>query len=376
MREARLPQALLDGRTRVDVDRRADDVEAVSVTGLPAPPQPGDLAYVLFTSGSTGRPKGARILHRGVANILRQAQREPGIGPEDALVARATFAFDFAVLELFGPLVAGARVVLADEAEQRDPYSLARLAERERATMLCGTPSQFRAQLAARWPKTPAPLRVVLGGEAVDRPLADELLARTPEVWNIYGPTETTIYSTIERLADDGATISVGRPVANTRVYVCGEDGTPLPQGATGELVIAGAGVSDGYANAEALTQERYRDDPHTPGWRMYRTGDRATQREDGRLYLHGRLDHQVKLRGFRIELPEIEAVALAHPDVAEAAASVREVTAGDPRLVLHVVPRPGTEEGVEARVRAALEAKLPGFMVPQYLVAVPSMPR
>ena len=373
LRDARLPQRLLDGRTRVDVDAR-NGAEASG--GLPPLPQPKDLAYVLFTSGSTGRPKGARILHRGVANLLRQAQHEPGIVADDVLVARATFAFDFAVLELFGPLVAGARVVLADEAEQRDPYSLARLIERERATMLCGTPSQLRAQLGARWPKAAAPLRIVLGGEPVDRALADQLLAVCDEVWNIYGPTETTVYSTLERLVDDGGTITVGRPIANTRVYVVGEDGHVLPQGASGELVIAGAGVSDGYIGAEELTRERYVPDPLVAGARMYRTGDRATQREDGRITLHGRLDHQVKLRGFRIELPEIEAIALSHPEVAEAAATVRELAEGDPRLLLHVVPRPGAAPGLEARVRATLESQLPGYMIPQYLVAIDAMPR
>ncbi|HET9483697.1 MAG TPA: condensation domain-containing protein, partial [Xanthomonadales bacterium] len=234
LRSARLPQRLLDGRLRIDVDARrnaAGDASEDAIAGLPPPPQPHDLAYVLFTSGSTGRPKGARILHRGVANVLRSALHEPGLRADDAVVARATFAFDFAVLELFAPLLAGARVVLADEAEQRDPYALSRLVERERASVLCGTPSQLRAQLASRWPRTDAPLRIVLGGEPVDRALADALLSKTDEAWNIYGPTETTIYSTIERLADDGAPISVGRPIANTRVYVVGEDGRALPHG-------------------------------------------------------------------------------------------------------------------------------------------------
>ncbi|HET9485657.1 MAG TPA: thioesterase domain-containing protein, partial [Xanthomonadales bacterium] len=154
------------------------------------------------------------------------------------------------------------------------------------------------------------------------------------------------------------------------------EDGRALPHGGTGELVIAGAGVSDGYIGSDALTRERYLDDPDMPGWRMYRTGDRATQREDGRVFLHGRLDHQVKLRGFRIELPEIEAVAMAHPEVAEAAATVRELGEGDPRLLLHFVARPGAAPGLESRVRAALEQSLPGYMIPQYLVQLDAMPR
>ncbi|HEY0640976.1 MAG TPA: amino acid adenylation domain-containing protein [Pseudonocardiaceae bacterium] len=335
---------------------------------------PAGTAYVLYTSGSTGRPKGVAVPHRALVNFLTSMAARPGVHATDTVAALTTLTFDIAGLELWLPLLAGARVAVADRATASDGLALARWLDEQGVTVVQATPATWRMLLAAGWTGRPD-LRALCGGEALTRELARDLLARTGELWNVYGPTETTIWSTVLRVdeaaaAGDGV-VALGEPIANTRVYVLGEGDVPLPANAVGELCIAGDGLADGYLGRPELTAERFVDDPFHPGERMYRTGDLARRRRDGSLEFCGRADHQVKLRGYRIELGEIEAVLAAQPSVADAAVVLHTPANGEPRLVGYVVPAAGEPSDLTA----PLAARLPDYMVPGVFVTLDRLP-
>ncbi|HEX2077234.1 MAG TPA: amino acid adenylation domain-containing protein, partial [Longimicrobium sp.] len=322
----------------VTVDRL--DLAAERDSAPPIDVDADDLAYVIYTSGSTGRPKGVMVPHRGVANFLASMAREPGIAGEDVLAAVTSLSFDIAVLELLLPLTAGARVVVATRDEAMDAGRLANLLDASGATMMQATPATWRMLLQAGWAGKPD-LAILSGGEALAPELARELLPRGRALWNLYGPTETTIWSAVQRV-ESADSIHLGRPIANTRLYVLDPALQPCAIGVPGELFIGGDGVVRGYLNRPELTAERFLDDPFstTPGARMYRTGDLARYRRDGNVEFLGRLDHQVKIRGYRIELGEIEALLLRQPAVREAVVIAREDVPGDKRLVAYVVPQ------------------------------------
>ncbi|MFD6585600.1 amino acid adenylation domain-containing protein, partial [Streptomyces anulatus] len=307
---------------------------------------PRDTAYIIFTSGSTGRPKGVAVEHGALTNLLLGMADLVPLGRRDALLAVTTVAFDIAALELYLPLVGGARVVLAAEESVVRPAAAADLVRRAGVTVVQATPSWWQ-MVAAHDLDAFAGLRMLVGGEALPVALADRMRAAAREVVNVYGPTETTIWSTAADLTGRTDT-AVGRPLRNTRVYVLDPWLQPVPAGSLGELYIAGDGLARGYLHRPAATAERFTADPYgTPGTRMYRTGDLVRWTPDGQLEFAGRADHQVKLRGFRIELGEVESVLAAHPEVAQAAAMVREDRPGDRRLVAYVVPgADGSESG------------------------------
>jgi acyl-coenzyme A synthetase/AMP-(fatty) acid ligase/acyl carrier protein len=322
---------------------------------------------VLYTSGSTGNPKGVCVEHAQVVNFLTHFQREGLVRPGDRLLAVTTLSFDIAVLELLLPLTVGATVLLASREEARDPHALATLLDS--ATVMQATPATWRALVESGW-RGRADLRLLSGGEALPRDLADVLLPRGAELWNLYGPTETTIWSTATPVAAEGP-IHVGRPIANTRLRIVDPAGRAVPIGAPGELLIGGAGVARGYWQRPDLTAERFLD---RPDGRWYRTGDRARRRPDGTLEVIGRLDDQVKLQGHRLELGEVEAALRAHSAVADAAAAVREDRPGDRRLVAYVVPRGSAPEPLE--LRRFLEGRLPTAVVPSRVVVLDALPR
>jgi amino acid adenylation domain-containing protein len=342
---------------------------------VPPRVRPDDLAYVLYTSGSTGTPKGVAVPHGALANLVQAMRDEPGVGATDRLLAVTNLAFDIAALELLVPLTAGAEVVVATAADTADPRRLAAAIEQADITIVQATPATWRMLIDAGWQGSKR-LIALCGGEAMSRDLADALLARAGAVWNLYGPTETTVWSTIERVSPGNDRVSIGRPIANTQVYVLGRTGRPLPIGAPGELVIGGAGVARGYFGRPDLTAERFVPDPFSqrPGARLYRTGDLARFRNDGRLDYLGRLDTQVKLRGFRIELGEVEAALASHPDVSQAAVVVRSGPDGEPALAGYVVPRTGAVLDVHA-LRTSLRARLPAYMVPAAITVLAAMP-
>jgi amino acid adenylation domain-containing protein len=336
---------------------------------------PEDLAYVIFTSGSTGRPKGVQIPHRAVVNFLAAVAREPGLDANDTLCAVTTLSFDIAVLELLLPLTTGARVVIADRATASDGAALAALLDSSAATVMQATPATWRMLLDAGW-RGRRGLRILSGGEALPRELAQRLLECGAQLWNLYGPTETTVWSTVERVATGEESISIGRPLANTQIYIVDAHLQPVPAGVPGELLIGGLGVARGYLARPELTAEKFIPDPFGahPGARLYRTGDLARWRRDGRLEVIGRIDHQVKLRGFRIELGEIECVLGEHAAVHQAVVICREDRPGDQRLVAYVVANPGATP-TQAELRAFARERLPEYMVPALCVVLESLP-
>ena len=344
-------------------------------------PGPENLAYVLYTSGSTGRPKGVEIRHAGLVNFLASMMREPGFSATDTLLAVTTVSFDIAGLELYLPLAVGGRIVLASRETATDGTLLARALVESGATVLQATPATWRLLLAAGWPVTPG-LTALCGGEALPRDLAAALLGRVDSLWNLYGPTETTIWSTLERVLLDepaGGTMPIGHPIANTRSWVLDRHLDPVPVGSVGSLYLGGAGLARGYRGRPDLTAERFVPDPWSdvPGARLYRTGDLARYLPSGRLVFLGRADHQVKVRGYRIELGEIEAVLCDHPGVRQVVVLAREDVPGDRRLVAYVVGESGTGEAspdLAAELRAHTVERLPAYLVPAVFVTLPAL--
>ena len=351
--------------------RTADGALAASAAPASVAVGSGDLAYLMYTSGSTGQPKGVEVTHRAVVNFLTSMAREPGMRASDVLLAVTTVSFDIAGLELFLPLSVGARVVIATREEAGDGFALRGHLERAGATLMQATPATWRLLLEAGF-RAPAGFRMLCGGEALPRELAARLLEGAGELWNMYGPTETTIWSACGRLTPD-APISVGRPIANTQCYVLDRLDQPLPRGVAGQLHIGGEGVARGYHDQPALTAEKFPANPFAPG-RMYRSGDLARWLPDGRLQVLGRTDQQVKLRGFRIELGEIEHALQRVPGIAAAAVALRSDAPGTTRLVGYYVQAPGHAHA-PAALRAALEAQIPEYMIPTAWVPLEQLP-
>lgn len=367
------PVIAVDSVAAIDqLDAANLDSEAIGLT-------PQHLAYVIYTSGSTGRPKGVMIEHAAVVNFLRSMRKQPGIEAADRLLAVTTIAFDIAALELYLPLIAGATVVLASARAAADAELLARLLESHDITIMQATPATWRLLLHGGWVGHKR-LKVLCGGEAVSADLATKLLGRVASLWNMYGPTETTIWSCVRQItAVDSAqhTEPIGGPIDHTHVYILDERLQPVSAGAIGEIHIGGAGLARGYLNRAELTAERFLSDPFAPeaNARMYKTGDLGRWRQDGAIDFLGRTDHQVKIRGYRIELGEIEAQLARHADVREAAVVAREDEQGEKRLVAYLVPRnPASPPGVES-IRAHLTGMLPEYMVPGAFVALERFP-
>ena len=363
---------------------------------IPAPSAPSDLAYVIYTSGSTGKPKGVAIEHTSLTNLLGAVQIEPGLTSDDTLVAITTLAFDIAALELLLPLITGAKLVIALQEQARDPRQLLALIQHTRATVLQATPGAWRSLVDAGWTRqsTPQPLKALCGGEALSRPLADLILDRTPELWNLYGPTETTIWSSATRVVHEPGTRGttaprLGRPLANTQFYVLDKAHEPVSTGVDGELYIGGAGLARGYWNNSTLTTKRFISNPFgSPGTpsRLYCTGDLARRHEDNTIELLGRSDFQVKIRGYRIELGEIENALRAYPDVREAVVISKianEQTGADAGIRLLAYVDAGSRAHVPAaaaafaeELSAHLARSLPDYMLPYPIVALEQMPR
>ncbi|HZD48843.1 MAG TPA: amino acid adenylation domain-containing protein [Silvibacterium sp.] len=336
-------------------------------------PDSEDLACLIYTSGSTGNPKGTEISHGALVNLLASMLREPGLTSEDTLVAITTLSFDIAGLEIFGPLVCGATLVVASREQVLDPELLAGLLEESAATVMQATPSTWRMLVEAGWMGR-ANLRMWCGGEALRPDLADSLLARGRELWNLYGPTETTIWSAAHRVKSGEDPILIGKPIGNTEMYILGPELQPVPIGVSGELYIAGAGVARGYWKRPELTEARFVPDPFdpVPGRRMYRTGDLARYRRDGQIQLIGRTDHQIKLRGHRIELGEIEVVIERHPEVLQAVVALHG-DGSSQQLTAYIKPSDGAVNA--ASLRAWLQERLPDYMVPSAFVPLAEIP-
>ncbi|MCB9531324.1 MAG: amino acid adenylation domain-containing protein [Myxococcales bacterium] len=355
----------------VVVDRDAADIATRATRKVAVDVDPTDLAYVIYTSGSTGKPKGVQVPHGAVVNFLDSMAREPGFSAADRLLAVTTISFDISVLELFLPLATGGRVVLVDKDVSTDGQALAAAIVARGVTVLQATPATWRLMLQAGW--RGAPLRALCGGEPLPKDLAHQLLGAVDALWNMYGPTETTIWSTTTRITDPDD-IHIGHPIANTRCYVVDARRQLVPPGVPGVLWIGGDGVTRGYNNRPDLTDARFVEDPFStePGARMYDTGDLVRWRRDGALEYLARVDNQVKVRGFRVELGEIEAVVAKLPGIRRVVVSAHDFGGGDVRLVGYVVPDGPFEA---AAVREGARRELPEYMVPTLWTTLDALP-
>jgi len=341
-----------------------------------------DLAYIIYTSGSTGKPKGVKLTHRNLVNFLLSMQKEPGIKDTDRLLAITTISFDIAGLELYLPLISGAEVIIADVETTKDGRLLLSIIEDKKVTMMQATPSTWQMMLDSGWEKQ-YPLKVLAGGEALPKELADKLLRLSSSVWNMYGPTETTIWSTVKKVLPGDKLITIGLPIDNTQVYIMDEQGKTLPHGVIGEIYIGGVGVAEGYLNRPELTNERFVADNYsnTPGARLYRTGDLGKVLDNGDIQCLGRIDQQVKIRGHRIELGEIESLLSAQQGIKQSVVIAQEDASLNKFLVAFVIPGSlGNNKGEIPKKlvdewKEKLSEALPQYMVPDEFVPIESFP-
>ncbi|OJH36748.1 hybrid non-ribosomal peptide synthetase/type I polyketide synthase [Cystobacter ferrugineus] len=340
-----------------------------------------ELAYVMYTSGSTGIPKGIQITHGALTNLLESMRERLEPTARDVLLAVTTISFDIAALELYLPLIVGARLVVTDSETAADGERLAQEMARVTPSLMQATPATWRMLIEAGWRGDPR-LSILCGGEALRQELAEQLLERGGRVWNLYGPTETTIWSAAHRVGKvrgerrEDASEPIGRPLANTQLRVLGPRLHQVPVGVTGELYIGGLGLARGYLAQPSLTAEKFVPDPFSdePGARLYKTGDLARYLADGSIEFLGRTDYQVKIRGFRVELGAIEAALGQHPAVADVAVIAREIGPGDTRLFGYVVFRQGQSLPV-VELHAFLKHKLPAYMIPASITAGTELP-
>jgi amino acid adenylation domain-containing protein len=325
-----------------------------------------DLVYVLYTSGSTGVPKGVEIPHAALANLLAGMQEAPGFAAGESLLAVTTLSFDIAALELWLPIVSGGRIILASRDVAMDMALLADLIDSGKPDILQATPATWRGLIESGWTGDPN-LRALCGGEALPRALVDQLLPRVKTLWNMYGPTETTIWSTVAEIKAGNGPVSIGHPIANTQIRILDKAGNDVPIGAIGELNIGGRGLARGYRGRPDLTAERFVDHG---GTRLYRTGDLARWRADGVLECLGRTDHEEKIRGFRIAIEEVEGALVKLPGVTGVAVRAWPDASGERALAGYIV---GTDE--PANWRELLSETLPDYMIPSRLVALDALP-
>ncbi len=350
-----------------------DDVPASASGPVPVKLSPDNLAYVIYTSGSTGRPKGVQIPHRALGNFMACMGRICDIGSGDTLLAVTTVSFDIAALELFLPLCGGGTTYLASREDVVDGVRLAELLAQCGATAMQATPATWRMLVESGW--SGGQLKILCGGEALPASLADDLVSRGRRVLNLYGPTETTIWSAVHEVRGRGRPVVLGEPIENTALHVLDAHLVPMPLGVPGELCIGGAGLARGYLGKPAMTAERFVPDPWgAPGSTLYRTGDLVRRRADGSLEFLGRLDHQVKVRGYRIELGEIEAVLRRHEAIRDAVVLTVDRTRDDRRLAAWYVPQPGVALR-SADLREFLGRTLPEYMLPSAFVEMAAFP-
>jgi amino acid adenylation domain-containing protein len=391
--ESRLALCLEDARPSVVLTQRSvaeklpydgapvltlEDLLASGEAGLPPldigeEAGPEDAAYVIYTSGSTGKPKGVEIGHQAAVNLLLSMYQVPGWSEDEVLVGLATISFDISVTEMFLPLITGARLVIASHATTRDPYKIAELVVASGCTFLSATASTWRAMVTIDW-APPKGMTVLSSGEPMPRDLAEKLLELGLNFWNFYGPTETTIWSSAGHVKSGNGLVSIGRPLVNQTMYILDANQQPVPIGVPGELYIGGLGVAHGYRGQPELTAQKFVRLPVAPGDRLYRSGDYAIYHPDGAMDCLGRADNQVKIRGHRIELEEVEQSLGLSPQIAHAAAKAWVDLSKTTRLSAYVVPAAGQSPTAQS-LREYLRVRLPEYMIPSDFVLMDKLP-
>jgi amino acid adenylation domain-containing protein len=334
---------------------------------------PDNLAYVIYTSGSTGLPKGVQVSHRSVVNCLYSIGQRVEFTNRDVLLAVTTISFDIAALEIYLPLIFGGTVTMAGRDEVADGSELLRRITESSATVMQATPSTWDLLIEAGW-RGSQTFKILCGGESMSRELADALLARG-EVWNLYGPTESTIWSTIHKVKSGDGAVPIGRPIANTQIYILDGHLQPVPVGLPGDFYIGGDCLSCGYWNRPELTADKFIPHPFVKGERLYKTGDRARYLADGNIEFLGRLDDQVKIRGHRVELGEIEAALNRHPAVKESVIVASARDSSENNLLGYLVAKHQASPAV-GELRDYLKQKLPEYMVPSIFIIIDNLPR
>lgn len=376
--EKRLSDALPHHKARVVcLDSEWDVISGYSAERIARIKESHNLAYVIYTSGSTGKPKGVQIEQHALVNFLLSLAKKTEMKEKDSLLAVTTLSFDIAGLELYMPLICGARVVIAQRDDVVDGSKLGRLLNEQGITMMQATPATWRLLIESGWTGCSG-LKILCGGEAFPRDLANQLLDRCSMLFNVYGPTETTIWSTMDRVESRTGTVSIGKPISNTQVYVVDGSMNPVPVGIPGELLIGGDGLARGYINLPVLTGEKFIPDRFGKKQCacLYRTGDVVKFTPNGKLEFIGRKDNQVKIRGFRIELGEIESQINLEPSVKESVVVARELIPGEKALAAYMIPSTGKATDINVvNLRKSLMEKLPGYMVPSSYRVMNSFP-
>ena len=378
------PKAVLSQKELLDnlpetstaiIDINNEEIEKLDHQNLDFTGNAASLVYLIYTSGSTGKPKGVQIQHSALNNFLFSMIKKPGCTENDTFLAVTTVSFDIAGLELFMPLLTGAKVVVAKQEETMNADLLIKVIDKHQPTLLQATPVTFKMLLMANWTGNNG-LKVLCGGEAFPIDLSQKLISKCKEVWNMYGPTETTIWSTIKKIEKNNYHANyetIGFPIANTQVYVVDEYFNPQPIGVPGELLIGGKGISKGYYNLPDLNSDRFIESSFVKGEKLYRTGDRVKFLEDGNLEYFERMDNQVKIRGFRIELGEIENALKSLKDIQDAVVVVKEDSANNKVLVAYLIV---LNSGVnQNKIVAEIRNKVPDYMVPSIYTELNTFP-
>lgn len=377
-----LPQH--EGIQSVCIDADWQAISQHSTENVNSGVSPENIAYTIYTSGSTGKPKGVQVVHSAVVNLLKSMEQEPGLTQSDIFLGITTISFDMSVPELYLPLIVGARIVLIRREAGSDPAQLSKILSESGITVMQATPATWQLLLSAGW-KGNKQLKMLCGGEAMTRSLADQLLEKGGSLWQMYGPTETTVWSAVYQVEPGNNSVPIGRPIANTQIYLIhgparrkDDPLIPVPVGEPGEVYIGGLGLARGYLNRPELTSERFIHDPFSddPGARLYKTGDLARYLPDGSIEYIGRIDHQVKIRGFRVELGDIESALSQYSAVRQAAVVAKEDASGSKRLVAYIVPlEPSEKKNLVPQLCTFLKEKLPNYMVPSVFVVMESLP-
>ncbi|MCY9406343.1 amino acid adenylation domain-containing protein, partial [Bacillus spizizenii] len=334
---------------------------------------PEHLAYVIYTSGSTGKPKGVMIPHKALTNFLVSMGETPGLSPEDKMLAVTTYCFDIAALELYLPLIKGAHCHICHTEHTKDVEKLKQDIQTIKPTVMQATPATWKMLFYSGW-ENDERVKILCGGEALPETLKRYFLHTGSEAWNMFGPTETTIWSAVQPINEECSHATIGRPIANTQMYITDSKLVPVPAGVPGELCIAGDGVAKGYYKKQELTNSKFIDSPFEPGSKLYRTGDMARWLPGGRIEYIGRIDNQVKIRGFRIELGDIESRLSEHPGIQECVVVAAKENGMD-KLAAYYTAKHANASLAARELRHYVKDVLPAYMVPSYFIQLDHMP-